>query len=260
MYYLSIAARFRNESHILKEWLEHYIHHGVEHFYLFNDYSDDNFYDILQPYINKQLVTLYDNTDIPRLKKNRQIHTYNKLFSIKEQTKWLSILDLDEFLWSPINIDLKIILKQYEHIQCIELSMIYFGNNNNIEQPQHVIPVCTKRCDWNNYIKFTKCLFQIDSIEAFGIHNMINKGITKNLSVTDDDPNGENCPFILNHYYIQSKYQFLRKKFCFQDETGGAYIASYDKYLEKYNDLVIRLNEIEDIRLYKQNASLYTLS
>ena len=33
-YFLSVLSVFKNESHILEEWLNHYINEGVEHFYL----------------------------------------------------------------------------------------------------------------------------------------------------------------------------------------------------------------------------------
>lgn len=54
MFYFTIGAIFKNESHILKEWIEHYFYHGVEHIYLINDNSTDNFLNILEPYIKKK--------------------------------------------------------------------------------------------------------------------------------------------------------------------------------------------------------------
>ena len=58
MYYLSVGAMFKNESHSMKEWLEHYILHGVDHFYLIDDGSTDSYMDILKEYIDRGLVTL----------------------------------------------------------------------------------------------------------------------------------------------------------------------------------------------------------
>ena len=34
MYSISVLAMFKNESIIIKEWLEHYLAEGVQHFYL----------------------------------------------------------------------------------------------------------------------------------------------------------------------------------------------------------------------------------
>ena len=54
MFKLSVGAMFKNESLIIKEWLDHYIYNGVEHFYLVDDNSDDNYLSIIQ-YIFKLL-------------------------------------------------------------------------------------------------------------------------------------------------------------------------------------------------------------
>ena len=43
MYKLSVGSIFKNESQGIKEWIEHYLNHGVEHFYLINDNSNDNY-------------------------------------------------------------------------------------------------------------------------------------------------------------------------------------------------------------------------
>ena len=51
--YFTIGAIFKNEAHIMKEWIEHYLYHGIEHIYLINDFSTDNFLEILQPFIDK---------------------------------------------------------------------------------------------------------------------------------------------------------------------------------------------------------------
>ena len=50
-YYFSVAAMFKNESWTLKEWVEHYKLHGADHIYLVDDFSDDDYLPILQPYI-----------------------------------------------------------------------------------------------------------------------------------------------------------------------------------------------------------------
>ena len=59
MYKLSIGALFKNESHSIKEWLEHYLYQGVEHFYLVDDDSTDNTREILKPYVEKGIVSLF---------------------------------------------------------------------------------------------------------------------------------------------------------------------------------------------------------
>ena len=60
-YNLVAAAVFKNESHILKEWIDHYIYHGFDHIYLINDESTDNYKEIINPYIESGKVTLFEN-------------------------------------------------------------------------------------------------------------------------------------------------------------------------------------------------------
>lgn len=59
-YRISLCLIFKNEAPFLKEWLDYHLTVGIDHFYLYNNNSDDNFKDILQPYIEKGLVTLVD--------------------------------------------------------------------------------------------------------------------------------------------------------------------------------------------------------
>ena len=42
-YQLSVIAIFQNEDRFLKEWLDFYRVLGVDHFYLFNNLSEDNY-------------------------------------------------------------------------------------------------------------------------------------------------------------------------------------------------------------------------
>jgi hypothetical protein len=37
MHNLSILSMFKNESMIIKDWFEHYLKEGVEHFYLIDN-------------------------------------------------------------------------------------------------------------------------------------------------------------------------------------------------------------------------------
>ena len=149
MYYLSVGSIFKNESHILKEWLNHHINHGVEHFYLINDDSSDNFIQILEPFIDNGIVELFNTTE-PKYD-GRQQKLYNEFILPKiqkKETKWLSILDLDEFLYSPQTINIQDILKQYENFGMLDVNWIYFGSSKHDIQPNGVVEnfkLCAKQ-------------------------------------------------------------------------------------------------------------------
>mgnify|MGYP002522247983 CR=1 FL=1 len=42
-YRISICGIFKNESRFLKEWMEYYVMIGVDHFYMYNNNSEDDY-------------------------------------------------------------------------------------------------------------------------------------------------------------------------------------------------------------------------
>ena len=77
---IAILTCFKNESHVLQEWIEHYKKRGIEHIYMINDFSTDNYLEKIKPYIDIGFVTLF-NSDIVTEKEGRQILLYNKYFT-----------------------------------------------------------------------------------------------------------------------------------------------------------------------------------
>ena len=52
-YLLSICAIFKNEGHYLKEWIEFHKLQGVEHFFLYNNNSTDDYEQVLYQSLNE---------------------------------------------------------------------------------------------------------------------------------------------------------------------------------------------------------------
>lgn len=99
-YELSVLAMFREESKYLKEWIDYHRIVGVEHFWLYNDHSTDNFYEVLKEYVDTGIVEVIDwTTGGCEWNFLRQPGIYvDGLKKAIGKTKWLAILDLDEFL------------------------------------------------------------------------------------------------------------------------------------------------------------------
>lgn len=100
-YYISICGCFQNEARYLKEWIEYHRLIGVEHFYLYNNDSEDNYKEVLEPYIKKGIVDL---TEWPSLNKDDNfmphlLVAYNDCITKhREETQWLALIDIDEFI------------------------------------------------------------------------------------------------------------------------------------------------------------------
>src|ERR1700719_2869450 len=58
---VALCCRIRDEARYLEEWLEFYLAAGVKHFFFYEKLSQDNYSAVLKPYINRGLVTLFDN-------------------------------------------------------------------------------------------------------------------------------------------------------------------------------------------------------
>ena len=104
-YKLSVCAIFQNESEYLKEWIDYHRKVGVDHFYLYNNNSTDDYKKVLEPYIKKRIVELYEwpsvqeENDWSNFSFNIQPKVYNDaLKRSKSKSKWLAIIDTDEFI------------------------------------------------------------------------------------------------------------------------------------------------------------------
>lgn len=217
-HYLSVGAMFKNEGHILKEWIDHYRTRGVDHFYLINDNSTDNYMSILQPFVDADLMTLFSAADdASDGLKGRQTRCYQQFFTpILTSTRWLAILDLDEFLYSPSTLNLSDVFRKHDQtVSQIEVNWVWFGSNGHVKQPESVINGFTMRAPYDlqkmspcpdnihrlNGSHGPKCIFQTAMLKSFGIHNHDVHGPTVNRSYRDDPVN----PLLLiNHYAVQS--------------------------------------------------------
>lgn len=221
MHKLSIGAIFYNEAPYLKEWLDHYINRNVDHFYLINDNSDDNFKEVLDPYIQKGYITLFNVTEEFGYEYGRQEKIYNHFFfPLKEHTDWFLICDIDEYVWSPKDINFKNLLDlmEKEKVFYYRIPMILFGSNGHKEQPESIIKSFTKRQIIDEkYLKFKqkyaqiKILSKIKKIKEFKVH--WHPSDYEEFDPYFTDPS--QCLFIINHYRLQSEEKWkenLKKK------------------------------------------------
>ena len=215
----------------LKVWIEHYLWQGVEHFYLIDNGSTDNPLEILQEYIDKNIITYYF---LPE--KHKQAEHYRFIFDnehLKEKTYWLAVCDLDEFFYG---VDKKLVTKiqsldsYYDYILC---NWKMFGSDGLIEHPIDLRVNITHRKE--NMWSETKYIFKtklINNSSSICIHYLINMPyISKNrIRIA-------NQLIRLNHYPIQSLEFFQKVKM-----TRGA-ADNYDSenvrdmnYFNRYNE------------------------
>jgi len=143
---------FKNEEIIMDEWFNHYISQGIEHFYLIDNGSTDNYKNILNKYLNVVTIVLDDTRD------NYETQTllFNKhyLDLIKQQSEWIIVCDMDEYIYSRKHYKTlhDYIVDIPENINSIVLPWKNFGNNDVVEQPNSIISTFLK-CEDPEFFK-----------------------------------------------------------------------------------------------------------
>jgi hypothetical protein len=251
MYDLSVGCLFKNESHSIVEWLDHYIYHGVTHFYLINDNSNDDSCDKLIPYIEKGLITLFNAEWNSYLGRQRDMYNHFILPRIHE-SKWLMMLDMDEYAWSPHSIDLKTQFDQMNHIAQVQVEHTLFGSAGHITQPASIVQSFTKRSsqlptkDPGNLKYFVNSSFTFTSLN---VHHatFANKEdeLHKFLIL--------NNIFRINHYSCQSR-DFWEKVKCTRGDSDNYRTRTIDDFN------TTDLNDVEDTTLLDQNSKMLVSS
>ena len=167
-YFLGILTYFKNERSSIYEWILHYKKWGVDHIWMIDNGSEDNYN--IDEFINEGFVTVYKE---PQLE---QQNAYNKYIPIiKKDVKWVCNCDLDEFLYSKENNNIKNIIKNKikDNIDLISIQMtIYFPTT--FETPPSIIEKGIKRkCYDSNTCP--KCLYNLDKLNKVGIHGTSSK-------------------------------------------------------------------------------------
>jgi hypothetical protein len=245
-YYLSICAIFKNESHILDEWINHYIKEGVDHFYLINNGSTDNYVSIISKYSDR--ITLFHDN-----RKWVQTECYNK-YVLPElwNSEWIMVVDLDEFVYARNGFNK---ISDYLRTLDCDISVVFvqwkmFGSNGHEKQPTSAIKGFTRRMD--GFHPLRKSISRTKVITQLRLHNPIisdGKCILADGQIVQNEPL-ENCPvermsyhyLHLNHYAIQSKEFFLNVKKTRGDADSKTTenIRNNDDYFQIYdtNDIL----------------------
>lgn len=133
-YDLAICAVFQNEADYLREWIEFHKLVGVKHFYLYNNLSNDTYYQVLGPYIQSGEVELIEwgyntNPDGSNWSTIQLMACHHAINLSKNAVKWLAIIDTDEFLF-PVEIDsLSEFLLDYEDVGALCVNWQMYGTS-----------------------------------------------------------------------------------------------------------------------------------
>lgn len=132
--YVAICMMFQNEARFLKEWIEYHKTIGVTHFYLYNNASQDGFWELLMPYVLRGEVDLFDlqeKTSNVQEHNDLQREVYNHAVNLaRGNFEWLAIIDSDEFICMPHDANLaKFLESSYMYATGLVVNWVMYGSS-----------------------------------------------------------------------------------------------------------------------------------
>lgn len=228
-YYVSICCIFKNEAKYLKEWIEYNTIAGVDHFYLYNNNSEDQYLQVLEPYINKGIVTLLNWE-----KNQAQMECYiDGIHRYKDETKWLGFIDVDEFIVPNSTNSIKDFLRKFENMPAVMIFWKMFCSAGMISRNVENFVTEDFTVSWGKYSDIGKCFYNtsFDFDEKYKMNKMLHHSMWAGCKGIHFPPVNEfgklcignnrsicyrtdplNFPVQINHYFTKSFAEYSDKK------------------------------------------------
>jgi len=246
---LAVCAIFREEAPFLDEWLKFHLGIGVTRFYLYNNFSTDNFHEVLAPYIASGVVSL---TTWP--KPIGQLSAYSHCIRQRaNEARWLAFFDIDEYLFSPERMDIRPILEEYVSLPGVIVYSPYFGSSGFEHRPPgRLVETLTKRSTLD--FRSAKTIVNPRQILRAGVHApKVLRG--ECLDTSFQKVTHLSVPVLdrlrINHYWSRSLSD-LRKKVA----RGDASTAS-PRVMSEHLKIESRLNAEDDFSILPVSKAVF---
>lgn len=223
-YKVSVCAIFKDEAPYLKEWLEFHKIVGVEHFYLYNNFSSDNYLEVLKPYIESGEVTLID-WSVPQ----GQMKAYKDCAEkYKDETQWIGFIDLDEFVCPNEHDTITEFLESFKNRPIVIIYWRYFGSSGLVERAKDTLVTESFTSCWYKYADIGKCFYNTDYDYAadmkgnewmhyrwgkYKSHKLPPVNVFDRVCLFGFNPvHTDRMPVQINHYLLKSYNEFKQKK------------------------------------------------
>jgi hypothetical protein len=258
-YELTVCAIFQNDAKWLPEWIEFHEKQGVEHFYLYNNCSNDDYKNILKPYVDRGLVELTDwmlpSNNVAEFNLVQCSAYEHCLKRIANEANWCAVIDTDEFLFSANGRPLTETLKEYEKYSGVLVNWICYGTSGVDQIPAHQkmtetlllrAPIdCT-----NNY--FVKSIVKPRDISGcdcphYCRYKTGKRSVTENKTFTSGVMRSKTVSvkkLRINHYWSRDLDFFYNVKIARWIKWGIPYSQSIEKEAQmnaEYDDIILSI-------------------
>lgn len=256
---VALCVRIRDEARYLGEFVEFYLAAGVDHFFFYEKLSKDRFRDVLAPYIERGLVSLFD--DWPHIPVSPAAEQDAVLRSIG-RFEWVGMIDADEFVVVKDGRGMGEFLSAYKQYPAVALHWRGYGSNGHKTRPGGpVIVEYTRRETSPN--RHVKCFVRPDSVAAYrnchswyylGMRcavNELRQGVFGSISIP---PTAEQA--WINHYHHKSDEDYFEKaaRKSVSDSVGMKF---YNRSQSRHEAMEQKSNEVFDdsaVNYYRQRC------
>jgi hypothetical protein len=146
----------RNEAPYLAEWIEYHHMLGVDHFWLFEHGSGDNWTEVLAPYVRDRLVTI-DHQILSRFAQGATLE--HCLTQHQYDADWIAFIDIDEFIAivPPLK-SLAEVTARFQHNAGLFLASKAFGPSGHFKRPNDLAI--------SSYTRYMRCLDSCQNLES----------------------------------------------------------------------------------------------
>ena len=267
-YELAVVAIFKDEAPYLNEWLDYHLLAGVDHFYLYNNDSTDNFEEVLSPYVAANLVTLINFPG-----KTMQMPAYlDALNRFRFFCRYMAFIDLDEFIFPKTNQSIAEVVDEilFDEASSLAIGWRTFGSNGQktADYSRGVLERFTRRAPdkWQNIVQREEDFLRVGNMYVklvtnprrvklflgphvashFGTNHSVNEHGEKIDTYANESMSADKI--IINHYYLKSLEEFTRKS-----NRGSACLSSNDNKMLLFD--ASDRNEIFDDGILKYRAA-----
>lgn len=215
---VALVAMFQNEADYLYEWVLYHSLLGVDHFYLYNNNSTDNYQETLAYFINSGIVEIKDwPSPADHDWTPYQKQAYNDcLEKIRGKVKWLVVIDTDEFIVLHNSLNLKTFLKPYEkkkEFGGVVLNWQMFGTSGYYQIPEDKFMI--ECLTWKAPSTYASCqnqksIVKVDSCASYEIHYANYKAGRYHVKPYDSGDGYGIKQAQINHYWTRDE-KFLRE-------------------------------------------------
>jgi hypothetical protein len=210
---LIVVTKVKNEASYIKEWIEYHKLVGVEKFIIYDNESEDNLKEILQPYIDSgEVVYIFQPGGFRQFQEDIVTESIKKYRNI---SKWIAVIDIDEFIVPLKREKITDVIDDIEKIverkiYSLEIHWVMYGYSGHYSKPEGlVIENYTKSAGINRHVK---SIVNPRTVIRYEVHSGFHFFLLQGIEVDDSNTLNLIEHIRINHYYTRSYEDWISKE------------------------------------------------